>query len=114
MRCYKKLRLKIISNVKRYRIVFYFNNERVCFNVNERQKCFCLCTDANSVLVKADPKVLGYERSLYYNFNIEHSDCIDLYIDFPTQETTAVQTFHLRDANYGIPLNGNLFFDKLT
>ncbi len=113
----KRRILRFQSNLEGYEVTVYDGCQRFTKRIFSRQDCLCLCTQAPCLRVVARPLESGYSTILYFWIDTSCSTIHNLYFSFP-QDTpaptppTALNTFTLTDANYGLPIDGALSFTQ--
>ncbi len=113
MRAPKRLCLQLFANLSAYEVTIY--DETQCFrqNVNTPSTCIRFYSHAPRVHVIARPRVNGYTATLYFHLNTACNNCFSLSFSFPPDlpsTGTSLNTFTLTDRNYGLPIDGTLFF----
>ncbi len=105
--------LRLRSNIDRYQLTVYDGNCSIRRSIYERQECLCLRPCAPYLRIVASPRASGYTTTLYLWVDVTCKSVIDLSLQFPSapvRPTGAIQRFTLRDANYGLPIDGVLLF----
>ncbi len=103
------------SNLTQYELTVYDGCHAVKRRVNGREGCLRLCTRSPYLRVVATPRTAGYSTLLYFFVDTTCQKTVTLYFFFPAQPVTptpplVTNTFTLTDRNYGLPIDGTLFF----
>ncbi len=102
------------SNIKQYELHIYDGEKRVRKQVRGGKGCLCLCPASPCLRIIASPRASGYTTTLYLWVDTRCQNLVNLYLSFPQTTvptpTPAVNTFTLTDRNYGLPIDGTLFF----
>ena len=115
MNCNKQICLKVCSNIQNYEIEIRSNNDTRNFQIQCGAERFLFETPASFIFITAR-STQNYNKILYFSFYVEQSSQIFINLNFePSFILPAIKqnVFYLKDLNYGLNINGNLFFASL-
>ena len=110
-RC-KKILLRLSSNLSNYKIAVYDNKTYVSKIIYSRNGVIEFNTLSPYIIIVAKHISPLYSKPLYFKLNA-NCNRIPLDLRFSKRVTPLkIYTFTLRDRNYGLKINGTLFFSS--
>ncbi len=110
---YNIIRLNLRSNLTRYNISIYCNDERYSQIIYGQHSTLCLKTKSKHVLVILSPLDDGYYDKLYVKINTLRCEQTISHNFLKRSIQEKVYRFSLSDANYGLKLDGFLNFKSI-
>ncbi len=105
MNNFRKVCLCFKSNICNYQIVICDGCKYWHFIINKPCQCVCICTNQFYLDLVAN----NYNTNLLFQLDITDNDFLDLELNFCKTEPV-LYNFSLNDKNYGLPINGTLYF----
>ncbi len=104
--------LRLHSNFDRYKIALSRRGGSEIINVNNKQDCVRILADEERLRLVAIPLSGEYYNKVFIKTELNGSYCIDLYFRFlkRNRDNEALNIFYLTDENYGLKIDGTLFF----